>query len=74
MPKDFGGISSLFTDAIAPVHGGTDATNADDRGGMSLRDGTKQTSGGETGAWPTTTSVRDDDTNPMTAAKGIKGS
>lgn len=74
MPKDFGGIQSLFTDAIAPVHGGTDATNADDRGGVSLRDGVKQTSGGETGTHVTTTSVRDDDTNPMTAAKGIRGS
>ncbi len=72
--KEFGGIKSPFVDAIAPVHSGGDATNADDRGGIDLRDGVKQTSGGETGTHVTTTSVRDDDTNPMKAAAGIRGS
>jgi hypothetical protein len=72
--KDFGGISSLFEDAIAPVHTGTDATNADDRGGVSLRDGVSQTGGGSTGAHVTTVTLPQSDTNPMTAAKSIKGS
>jgi hypothetical protein len=72
--KDFGGIKSPFDNAIAPVHGGTDSTNADDRGGVDLRDGTKQTGGGETGAHVTTVSTKDSDTNPMTAGKGIYGS
>jgi hypothetical protein len=71
--RDFNGIQSLFEDAIAPVHSGTDATNADTRGGLSLRDGAKQTSG-ETGAHVTTVTLPQSDTNPMTAAKGIRGS
>ncbi len=72
--KTVNGIQTLFEDAIAPAHSGGDATNADTRGGVSLRDGTKQTSGGETGAHVTTSTLRDSDTNPMTAAKGIRGS
>ena len=72
--KDFGGIQSLFEDAISPVHSGTDATNADDRGGISLRDGVSQTAGGETGQHVTTVTLPQSDTNPLTAAKSIKGS
>jgi hypothetical protein len=74
MSKNFGGIDSLFEDAIAPVHSGTDATSADDRGGISLRDGVSQTSGGETGAHVTTVTLPQSGTNPLTAAKSIKGS
>ncbi len=72
--KDYGGIQSLFEDAIAPVHSGSDSSYADDRGGMTLRDGTKQTGGGETGTHVTTISTKDSDTNPMSASKGIRGS
>jgi hypothetical protein len=74
MSKDFGGIQSLFEDAIAPVHSASDATNGADRGGIDLRDGSKQTGGGETGQHVNTMTLRDSDTNPMTAAKGIPGS
>ncbi len=74
MSKDFGGIQSLFEDAIAPVHAGSDATNADDRGGIDLRDGVKQTGGGQTGQWVDTVKTKDSDTTPMKAGKGIYGS
>ncbi len=72
--SDYGGIRSPFVNAIAPVHAGSDATNADDRGGMTLRDGSKQTGGGQTGEWVTTVETKDSATNPMKAAKGIPGS
>jgi hypothetical protein len=72
--KEFGGISSPFINAIAPVHGGSDATNADDRGGITLRDGVKQTSGTDTGMHVTTVDIPESETNPMAAAKQIKGS
>jgi hypothetical protein len=72
--KDFGGISSLFEDAIAPVHTSGDAANADVRGGISLRDGTGQTAGGETGQHINTVTLPQSDVSPTAAGKTIKGS
>jgi hypothetical protein len=72
--KDYGGIRSPFVNAIAPVHGGSDADQAGIRGGLAIENADKQTSGGETGQHIQTMSIRDSGTNPMKAAGGIHGS
>jgi hypothetical protein len=74
MTKDFGGIQSLFEDAIVPVHGGTDATDVDTRGGLPVRDGVKQTSAGDTGQHVTTVDLPGSSMSPTAAGKTIRGS
>lgn len=72
MAKEFGGIQSLFDNAICPVPGGT-GDGAMNVGGVDIRDGQKQTAG--SADLPNATmgvSLRDD-SGPGMFPKGIKG-
>lgn len=55
--KDFGGIQSVFDNAVCPVPGG-DGVATKTTGGVDLRYGQKGTSGGELPASSNVTTVR----------------
>lgn len=52
--KDFGGISSLFDNAIVPVPGANEQAGGGTKGGVDIPEGMKQSAPGETGTHVTT--------------------